>query len=46
MKRDREASVGIGAWVAALVQEAPVREKTKAIGTKARLTSLSHNRKQ
>ena len=46
MKRDREAIVDIGAWVAALVQEVPVREVTEMVGTGARLASLSHNREQ
>ena len=42
MKTDREASVDIGAWVAALVQEVPVREVTEMVGTGARLASPSH----
>ena len=46
MKTDREAIVYIGAWVAALVQEVPVREGTEAIGTGARLAAMRHNREQ
>ena len=46
MKRDREASVDIGAWVAALVEEVPAYEGTEAVGTGARLASMSHNREQ
>ena len=46
MKRDREAALDIGAWVAALVQDVPVREGTEAIGAGARLASPSHNREQ